>query len=91
VEKVRANLSLDADIPDLLERLAGGRNKMGDYVSKLIRLQIDDDTTASELQTLDNESLRLMVQGLGGRVKALEGEVMRTQAQIASLIADKHK
>ena len=88
-EKVRLNLSVDSGVAEMMERLAGGRNKMGDYVSKLIRAQAADDSTANELQTLDNESLRLMVQGLGGRVRALEGELMRTQAQVAAIIAER--
>ena len=87
-EKVRINLSVDEDIPELLEQLAGGRNKMGDYLSKLVRNQAGDETTATELQAMDNESLRLMVQGLAGRVKIVEGELMRTQSQVAAVIAD---
>ncbi len=87
VEKVRINLSVDDGIPELMEHLACGRNKMGDYLSKLIRAQATDDNTATEIQALDNESLRLMVLGLGGRLRALEGEVMRIQSQVAAMIA----
>ena len=87
-EKVRINLSVDEGVPELLEQLAGGRNKMGDYLSKLVRNQAGAETTATELQAMDNESLRLMVQGLAGRVKIVEGELMRTQSQVAAVIAD---
>lgn len=87
VEKVRINLSVDEGIPELMEKLAGGRNKMGDFLSKLIRTQIADETTATEIQTMDSESLRLMVQGLAGRVKVVEGELIRTQSQISAMIA----
>lgn len=89
MEKVRVNLSVDAGIPEIMERIAGGRNKMGDYLSKLIRSQAAEGATALELQSMDNEALRLMVQGLGGRVKALEGELIRVQAQLAALIAER--
>lgn len=88
MDKVRINLSVDEGIPELMERLAGGRNKMGDYLSKLIRAQAGDETTATALQSMDNEALRLMVQGLAGRVKVVEGELMRTQSQVAAVIAD---
>ena len=91
MEKIRVNLSVDADIPDVLEQLAGGRNKMGDYLSKLIRSQSVDTTTAQELERMDNEGLRLMVQGLGGRVKVVEGELMRLQSQLAAMIAERSK
>jgi uncharacterized small protein (DUF1192 family) len=33
--------------------------------------------------------MRLMMQGLSGRVVALEGEIMRIQSQLAAIIASK--
>lgn len=88
-EKVRINLSVDEGIPELMERLAGGRNKMGDYLSKLIVGLATEDTAADEIAAMDNEGLRLMVQGLGGRMRALEGELMRLQSQLAAIIAER--
>ncbi len=88
MQKVRINLSVDEGIPEMMERQAGGRNKMGDYLSKLIRSQGDEGATSAELAAMDNESLRLMVQGLGGRMRSVEGEVIRLQAQMAALLAD---
>lgn len=87
-DKQRLNLTVDIDIPPILERMAGGRNKMGDYISQLVR-GMDQGTPEDEIERMDKESLRLMVQGLGGRVKVLEGEVMRIQSQLAVLIADR--
>lgn len=91
IEKVRINVSVDPDIPDLLIKLAGGRNSQGDYLSTLIRNLAADDATAVELAQMDNEALRLMVQGLGGRVRVVEAELLRMQTQLAAMIADRSK
>jgi hypothetical protein len=88
-EKPRINLTVDHDIPDVLERLAGGRNKMGDYVSQMVRNLAAGVTVADEIEKLDREGMRLMMQGLSGRVVALEGEIMRIQSQLAAIIASK--
>lgn len=86
MEKERINLTVDGDVPALLEMLAGGRNKMGDYLSKLIR-SVSQGTPQDEIERMDKESLRLMVQALTGRVIALEGEMLNVQATLASMIA----
>jgi hypothetical protein len=85
-EKPRINLTVDPDIPDVLEQLAGGRNKMGDYVSQMVRNLAAGATVADEIERLDREGMRLMMQGLSGRMVALESEVLRIQAQLAKLI-----
>lgn len=85
-EKERINLTVDGDVPALLEGLAGGRNKMGDYLSKLIR-SVAAGTPQDEIERMDKESLRLMVQALTGRVIALEGEMLKMQANLATMIA----
>jgi len=85
-EKERINLTVDGDVPALLETLAGGRNKMGDYLSKLIR-SVSQGTPQDEIERMDKESLRLMVQALTGRVMALEGEMLTVQSTLASMIA----
>ena len=86
MEKERINLTVDGDVPALLETLAGGRNKMGDYLSKLIR-SVAAGTPQDEIERMDKESLRLMVQALSGRVIALEGEMLKVQSTLASMIA----
>ena len=87
VNKERLNLSVDEGIGELLNKLAKGERKRGDYLSQLLRsIDAGEDVTG-----LDVESLRLMVQGMGGRLKSLEGELMRVQSQIATLIADRNK
>lgn len=86
-EKPRINLTVDHDIPEVLERLAGGRNKMGDYVSQMVRNLAAGSSTADEIEKLDREGMKLMLQGLSGRMVALEGELMRVQSQLAALIA----
>ena len=85
VNKERLNLSVDEGIGDLLNKLAKGERKRGDYLSQLLR-SIDE---GEDVIGLDVESLRLMVQGMGGRLKTLEGEMMRLQAQLAAIIADR--
>ena len=86
----RLNLTVDAEAADILEKMAGGRNKMGDHLSKLLK-SLAAGTPADEIERMDKESLRLMIQGLGGRVLTLEGEVMRIQTQLATLIAERTK
>lgn len=86
-EKPRINLTVDHDIPEVLERLAGGRNNMGAYVSQMVRNLAAGSSTADEIEKLDREGMKLMLQGLSGRMVALEGELMRVQSQLAALIA----
>lgn len=82
----RLNLTVDAAAAEILERMAGGRNKMGDYLSRLL-IDMDAGTPAADLDRMDKESLRLMLQGVIGRLSMVEGEVLRMQAQLAALIA----
>ena len=85
VGKERLNLSVDEGIGELLNKLAKGERKRGDYLSQLLR-SIDE---GQDVTGLDVESLRLMVQGMGGRLKSLEGELMRVQSQLAAIIAER--
>ena len=87
VGKERLNLSVDEGIGELLNKLARGERKRGDYLSQLLR-SID---SGEDVTGLDVESLRLMVQGMGGRLKSVEGELMRLQAQLAAIIAERSK
>jgi hypothetical protein len=88
LEKQRLNLTVDGDIPAILERMANGRNKMGEYLSQLIH-SMDQGTPTSEIERADRESLRLMIQGLAGRVNMLEAEVINLQTKVAALLADR--
>lgn len=88
-EKPRINLTVDPDIPDMLERLAGGRNLMGGYVSQMVRNIAAGSSTAEEIEKLDREGMKVMIQGLMGRVVAVEGELMQLRAQLAAIIAEK--
>lgn len=89
MNKERLNLSVDEGIGDLLTKLAGGERKRGDYLSQLLRSI--DESEGSDVTGMDVESLRLMVQGMGGRLKSMEGELMRLQSQLAVLIADRQQ
>ena len=88
-EKPRMNLTVDHDVPEVLERLAGGRNKMGDYISQMVRNLAAGQTTSDEIEKLDREGMRIMIQGLMGRIVAVEGELMRVQSQLAAIIASR--
>lgn len=87
-DKQRLNLTVDGDIPALLEQLANGRNNMGSYLSKMVR-SLSEGTPVEEIERMDNDSLRLMVQGLAGRVKSVEGEIAHLRTQLAAFIANK--
>lgn len=86
-EKRRVNLMLDADVIELLDRLAGGERKRGSYISELIRSSWAGRQSAPDVRSMDLDSLRLMVQGLSGRVIAMEGELAAMRAQLAAVIA----
>lgn len=88
--RVRLNLQVDGDVPELLARLAKGRNRMGEYISHLVKAMADGQLN-EEIDRLDLDGLRLMVQGLGGRVKALDGEMLNLRANVAALIAKNAK
>ncbi len=42
-----------------------------------------------EMERADRASLRLMIQGLAGRVNMLEGQIIGLQTQVATLIAER--
>ena len=89
MNKERLNLSVDEGIGDLLSKLAGGERKRGDYLSQLLRSI--DESQGVDVTRMDIESLRLMVQGMGGRLKSIEGELIRVQAQVAAIIAERQQ
>jgi hypothetical protein len=85
--KRRVNLMLDEDVIDWLDNLAGGERKRGQYISQLIRSAYAAKQSAPDVRTMDVDALRLMVQGLAGRVIAVEGEVANLRSQLAAVIA----
>ena len=89
MEKIRLNLSVDARVPDKLERLAGGRNRMGDWLSDLLLAMEVGDDTAAEIERLNMESLRLMIQGLAGRVRALEAGQDKVINSLTTLVLER--
>jgi hypothetical protein len=85
--KRRVNLMLDSDVIDWLDFLAGGERKRGQYISQLIRNAYAAQRSAPDVREMDLDALRLMVQGLAGRVIAVEGEISNLRSQLAALIA----
>jgi hypothetical protein len=86
-DKRRVNLMLDADVIEWLDSLAGGERKRGQYISSLIRSAWAARQSAPDVRSMDVDALRLVVQGLAGRVIAVEGELSAMQAQLAAVIA----
>lgn len=75
-KQVRLNLRVDADVPGILRRMAGGRNRMGDYFSDVLRaLDLVED--ASELFKLGRrqESVEDYVAQLSLRVRYMERQI----------------
>lgn len=85
--RYRLNTILDPDVIPMLDELAGGERKRGAMIGQLVRTAYAGQKSNADLRTMDVESLRLTVLGLNGRVQAVEGEIMRLQAQLAALIA----
>lgn len=75
--KIRINLSVDDDIPELLEGLAGGRNRMGDWLSSHLRAYAlaNPNTIAVMSDAALREQVALLVntvRGLDARLGRLE-------------------
>jgi hypothetical protein len=85
--KKRVNLMLDANVLDWLDSLAGSERKRGQYISQLIRSAWAAQQAAPDIRQMDVDGLRLLVQGLAGRVVAVEGEVTELRSQVAALLA----
>jgi hypothetical protein len=83
--KRRVNLMLDADVTDMLDELAEGERKRGQYISQLIRNAYAAKRSAPDVRTMDMDALRLMVQGLAGRVISAEGEIISLRSQLAAV------
>lgn len=82
----RMNLSVDDDIPQMLATLAGPRGK-GELVSQLVRNAYESREVMPDVEGMSGEALRLMVLGMGGQVKALEGQVQELRSQLAAVVA----
>jgi metal-responsive CopG/Arc/MetJ family transcriptional regulator len=83
--KRRVNLMLDSDVIEMLDELAEGERKRGQYISQLIRSAYAAKRSAPDVRSMDLDALRLMVQGLAGRVLTIEGEIINLQSQLAAL------
>ncbi len=81
----RANLMLDSDVLEMLDELAEGERKRGQYISQLIRNAYAAKRAAPDVRPMDLDALRLMVQGLAGRVIAAEGEIISLRSQLAAV------
>ena len=87
--KRRVNLMMDESTAQMLDELAEGERKRGQYLDQLIRREYATKRAAPDIRSMDIDALRLMIQGLAGRVQSLEGELVRMQSQVATLIAER--
>jgi hypothetical protein len=67
----------------VLERQASPR-KRGEFVSKLL---IEYGTVEGGVDAVDIEGMKLMIMGLAGANKTLEGRVMKLERQLAAMMA----
>jgi hypothetical protein len=81
----KTSLTLSSEARAVLERQASPR-KRGEFVSKLL---IEYGAGASGIDAIDIESTKLMIMGLAGANKSLEGRVIRLEKQVAAMIANK--
>ncbi|MFN8493986.1 MAG: hypothetical protein U0350_40685 [Caldilineaceae bacterium] len=88
MEKQRCNLMLDSDVVEMLDELSGSERKRGLWISNMIRTAYAAQRSNVDIRTMDIEGLRLTVLGLAGRVQTVEGEMLRTQSQLAAMIAN---
>ena len=79
----KARLTLSADALRVLEKQASPR-KRGEFVSKLL---VQYGAVDSGVDAVDIEGMKLMVMGLAGANKTLEGRVMKLERQVAAMIA----
>lgn len=84
---VRMNLNVTDGVPEKLRDMAGGRFKMGAWLSRLIEEMHKGYGQPDQVKAMELEGVRLMMLGLGGQVQSLRGEVAHLQAQLAALIA----
>lgn len=87
MDRARLNLQLSPDVADMLTELAGGERKRSEYLNDLLRTTYAAKGVNVDIRTMDVEGLRLTVLGLAGRVQTVEGELIRTQSQLAAMIA----
>jgi hypothetical protein len=71
--KTRINLRVEEDVPAILERLAGGRNHMGDYLSRLLYV-MENAGALDDMYKLDKRQVAVeeYVAELAVRVRYLE-------------------
>lgn len=84
---VRMNLNVIPGVPDKLRELAGGRFKMGSWLSELIEQMYANRGQAEQVQSMELEGLRLLMMGMAGQLASVRGEVAHLQATVAALIA----
>lgn len=83
----RLNITVEDDVPALLEQLAGGRNKMGQYVTDLVRATAEGERTATEASDL--EAMRYQMATVIGKQREVEARLLQMERQLAAIMAEK--
>lgn len=78
--KARINITLSVEGCSMLDQLADGERKRGDFLDGLIRREYAAKQSAFDANGADLFMLRAMIQSLLGRVMALEGMVQAMSA-----------
>lgn len=86
-ELVRMNLNVNPGVPEKLRELAGGRFKMGSWLSELIEQMYAHRGQAETVQSMEVEGLRLLIMGMAGQLASVRGEVAHLQSTVAAMIA----
>lgn len=82
----RINLTVEDGIPELLEELAGGRNKMGQYISDLVRATHEGQRSAPEAS--DVEALRYQMATVIGKQREHDTRLLQMERQLAAVMAE---
>lgn len=72
----RINVIVSDGVAQKLERLAGGKRHMGDWISKFV---LSMSETHDEMLGDDTQMLKLSVGGLAGQVKWIDARLSRLE------------
>lgn len=87
VEMTRMNLRVPDDVPGILAELAGGKNKMGDYLTTVIRQLRSGQNTVGKPGEI--EMLAGSVMHLSAKQKEIDARLSQVEQQLSALIAER--
>ena len=84
-ETTRMNLIVDGDVPAMLAEMAGGKRKMGEYLTQIVRQLHAGQLRKGRGNELD--ALQLQLAGLAGELFEAKGRLSQVEAQTAAIMA----